>query len=471
MEVRESVNLTEKEERIFRLLLDVVRHFDLGTQLRVAGGWVRDKLLGEESADIDIAVDNMTARDFCEKVKEFKELIGEKEKINHVPSNPDKSKHLETAMIFVFDTKVDFVNLRSEKYTSSSRIPTVEVGTAEEDAYRRDLTINSLFFNINDNSIEDFTGRGIIDTPLPAKATFLDDPLRVLRAIRFATRFDFTLSEDLKDAASDEDVKSKLGCKISRERPSNSSLFFFMFIIVQVDLMMCGKRPVQAMSYIHDLGLFYVVFAFPNKSNPPVFYRCDWWDEQRQVNTIHTASRKFAELVLLFESDEAFGNLKEELEDEYLSIPTDLVKRVYAGHLLLYSLYYFWPKHVTPNISGLILDEVKDLWRVILLISILSYPEAKSFGETLSQQEDELGRTTSRYIKIKRSITNLDLDGVWKCKPLLTGKDIKDVMQVKACPLIGEWVWPLVTDLPSKNVCSSGSLRIRKLPRTIAWSG
>nr|CAB3472837.1 unnamed protein product [Digitaria exilis] len=105
MKVRESVNLTEKEERIFRLLLDVVCHFDLGTQLRVAGGWVRDKLLGEESADIDIAVDNMTGRDFCEKVKEFNELIGEKEKINHVPSNPDKSKHLETAMIFVFDTK------------------------------------------------------------------------------------------------------------------------------------------------------------------------------------------------------------------------------------------------------------------------------------------------------------------------------------------------------------------------------
>ncbi|KAJ0086673.1 hypothetical protein Patl1_07788 [Pistacia atlantica] len=67
-------------------------------------------------------------------------------------------------------------------------------GTAEEDAYRRDLTINSLFYNINTSSVEDLTGRGIEDlksgkivTPLPPKATFLDDPLRVLRAIRFGT--------------------------------------------------------------------------------------------------------------------------------------------------------------------------------------------------------------------------------------------------------------------------------------------
>jgi hypothetical protein len=57
----------------------------------------------------------------------------------------------------------------------------------------------------------------------------------------------------------------------------NTTLCFFWLFIVQVDLMMSGKRPVQAMSYIRDLGLFYVVFAFPEKSNPPSFYKCDWW--------------------------------------------------------------------------------------------------------------------------------------------------------------------------------------------------
>ncbi|TVU00629.1 hypothetical protein EJB05_53929 [Eragrostis curvula] len=272
VEVRETVELTEKEERIFRRLLDVVRHFGLGTQLRVAGGWVRDKLLGKDSADIDIALDNIMGQTFCEKVNEYSKVIGEEQKgIGVIQCNPDQSKHLETARMLIFDIWIDFVNLRSEKYAENSRIPTVEIGTAEEDAYRRDLTINSLFFNINNSSVEDLTGRGIEDlkkglivTPLPAKATFLDDPLRVLRAIRFAARFNFTLAEDLKEAASDEKVKSELGSKISRERIGH-----------EIDLMMSDKHPVKAMCYIRDLGLFYVVFTFPEKSEPPVFDKCD----------------------------------------------------------------------------------------------------------------------------------------------------------------------------------------------------
>jgi len=271
--VKETVELTEKEEQIFRRLLDVVRHFGLGTQLRVAGGWVRDKLLGKDSADIDVALDNMTGQNFCEKVNEYLELIGEEQKgIGVIQCNPDQSKHLETARMLILDIWIDFVNLRSETYAENSRIPTMEVGTAKADAYRRDLTINSLFFNINNNSVEDLTGRGIEDlkkglivTPLPAKATFLDDPLRVLRAIRFAARFNFTLAEDLKEAASDERVKSELGSKISRERIGH-----------EIDLMMSDKHPVKAMYDIRDLGLFYVVFSFPENSNPPVFDKCDW---------------------------------------------------------------------------------------------------------------------------------------------------------------------------------------------------
>ncbi|KAL6655498.1 hypothetical protein ACP70R_006324 [Stipagrostis hirtigluma subsp. patula] len=487
VEVRETIELTEKEEWIFRRLLNVVRHFGLGTQLRVAGGWVRDKLLGKDSADIDIALDNLTGQNFCEKVNEYSELIGEEQKgIGFIQCNPDQSKHLETARMLIFDIWIDFVNLRSEKYAENSRIPTVEIGTAKEDAYRRDLTINSLFFNINNNSVEDLTGRGIDDlkkglivTPLPAKETFLDDPLRVLRAIRFATRFNFTLAEDLKEAASDEKVKLELGSKISRERIGH-----------EIDLMMSDKHPVRAMCYIRDLGLFYVVFAFPEKSNPPVPDKCDWlcvsyieaaWnlaysvgfsvfsggsdpnsqDEQRRlclysalfiplrnmfymdkrskkvpvssyiirdslklkasdaemVVNIHAASEKFAELVQLFESNVDLGTLKEKLEDEFLEIPADSVERVFAG---------------------LILREIKDFWRVALSISILTYPEADNAIDALSQQ-DELHQRKEKYIKVERAIIDLDLDGVWKLKPLLDGKTIMGVLQVKGGPVIGKW--------------------------------
>ncbi|XP_039835787.1 tRNA nucleotidyltransferase cca2-like isoform X4 [Panicum virgatum] len=458
--VKETVELTEKEEQIFRRLLDVVRHFGLGTQLRVAGGWVRDKLLGKDSADIDVALDNMTGQNFCEKVNEYLELIGEEQKgIGVIQCNPDQSKHLETARMLILDIWIDFVNLRSETYAENSRIPTMEVGTAKADAYRRDLTINSLFFNINNNSVEDLTGRGIEDlkkglivTPLPAKATFLDDPLRVLRAIRFAARFNFTLAEDLKEAASDERVKSELGSKISRERIGH-----------EIDLMMSDKHPVKAMYDIRDLGLFYVVFSFPENSNPPVFDKCDWqcvshieaaWNlaysigssvfnsgsdpklqvpvssyiikhslklkgsDAETVVNIHAASEKFAELVHLLESSFDVRTFKEKLEDEYLEIPTDSVKRVCAG---------------------LILREIKDFWRLALLVSILSNPEAENAAGILNKQ-DELHWRKEKYIRVERAITDLDLDGVWKLKPVLDGKSIMGVMQVKSGgPLIGKW--------------------------------
>lgn len=91
----------------------------------------------------------------------------------------------------------------------------------QEDALRRDLTINSLFYNVNTGEIEDFSGRGLADmrdgiirTPLPPLTTLLDDPLRVLRAVRFASRLDFRMAPDLTEAASDARVHRSLAQKV-----------------------------------------------------------------------------------------------------------------------------------------------------------------------------------------------------------------------------------------------------------------
>ena len=71
------------------------------------------------------------------------------------------SKHLETAVIKVQGQFIDLVNLRSEEYGEDTNIPQIKIGTPEQDAYRRDLTLNSLFYNINKGIIEDFTGKGL----------------------------------------------------------------------------------------------------------------------------------------------------------------------------------------------------------------------------------------------------------------------------------------------------------------------
>jgi len=90
-------------------------------------------------------------------------------------------------------------------------------GTPKEDAERRDLTINSLFYNLHTESVEDFTGtgvddikNGIIKTPLDPMTTFLDDPLRVLRAVRFAARLDFKITPEVKAAMMTKSVKVSL---------------------------------------------------------------------------------------------------------------------------------------------------------------------------------------------------------------------------------------------------------------------
>nr|XP_010930817.1 putative CCA tRNA nucleotidyltransferase 2 [Elaeis guineensis] len=478
--VKERIDLTEKEEKIFRRLLDVVRHFKLETQLRVAGGWVRDKLLGKDCYDIDIALDNMLGREFCEKVNEYLHSIGEEQQgIGVIQCNPDQSKHLETARMRIYDIWIDFVNLRSETYVENSRIPTMKFGTAEEDAYRRDLTINSLFYNINTDSVEDFTGRGVQDlktgyivTPLPPKATFLDDPLRVLRAIRFGARFGFVLDEDLKKAASDEEVRAAIADKISRERIGH-----------EVDLMISGNQPLRAMDYICDLQLFYVVFTFPENPQPSIVEGCDRhcvsymdaaWnllqstgysilsDEQRRLylygalflpvrNTIyedkkskkipvasyiirnslklknsdaetvmslHVALERFFSIISLLESDKDSKIVEAKLEDEFLDIPFDSRIRVLAG---------------------LLLRQIKTFWRVALLLSALLYPKVEHVGDPLTNNF-ETERSREIFVNIERVISKSDLDNVWEMKPLLDGKAIMGVLQLKSGgPLIREW--------------------------------
>lgn len=209
--------------------------------LRFTGGWVRDKLLGVDSQDIDVAINTMTGYQFGMRLKEYLDQPEnlEKYRTNHangemreaivslhkIEANPEKSKHLETVTTKIFGLDIDLVNLRKETYTDDSRNPQMEFGTAEEDAMRRDATINALFYNLNESKVEDLTGRGfedmrhrIIRTPLEPYQTFKDDPLRVLRLIRFASRLGYRIDEETERAMQNSDISVALKLKISRER-------------------------------------------------------------------------------------------------------------------------------------------------------------------------------------------------------------------------------------------------------------
>lgn len=261
-----TIRLTAIEAQLFDLLKQAVTQANQGTVLRVAGGWVRDKLLGKESDDVDMALDNVSGAAFAESLNTFLQQQGlETRSIGVIQANPDQSKHLETARVLVLGHWIDFTNLRTETYRADSRIPEMAFGSAYDDAHRRDFTINALFYNLLTDQVEDLTGKGLDDllgpkgvirTPLPALTTFLDDPLRLLRAVRFAGRFALPLHESIVEAAKDGELKRALYEKVSRER-----------VGIEMEGMLSGKdaRPALALEMIVSLGLADVVFWLPEE--------------------------------------------------------------------------------------------------------------------------------------------------------------------------------------------------------------
>ena len=234
-----QISLTSQEQKLRTFLLDVSdwiggRGSDIKPELRFTGGWVRDKLLGNVSHDIDVGISSLTGEKFGLLMKEYLLEPAAQAKYSEpvfsgslsvIKENPDKSKHLETAKTRIYGFDIDLVNLRKEIYSASSRTPTAEFGTPEEDAFRRDATINALFYNLALDRIEDPTGQGLRDmdlrvirTPMEPFQTFRDDPLRVLRCVRFASRLGYSIDPEARESMQRQEIVSALCNKISRER-------------------------------------------------------------------------------------------------------------------------------------------------------------------------------------------------------------------------------------------------------------
>ena len=293
-----GIELTNVEKRLRQLLLDVVNYTeksssisredgcentvpkslqDTKLELRFTGGWVRDKLLGIGSQDIDVSINTMTGLQFGLKLKEYledkenlKKYVSDEDSsetteqqlcgnLHKIAANPEKSKHLETVTVRICGLDIDLVNLRKETYTEQSRNPQMEFGTPEEDALRRDATINAMFYNLSSSEVEDLTKRGmedmknhIIRTPLDPYQTFRDDPLRVLRLIRFATRFGYKIDQAAEAAMSNTEIQQALMQKITRERVGK-----------ELEKMIKGPDPCGALHLIHRLGLYNIIFSDP----------------------------------------------------------------------------------------------------------------------------------------------------------------------------------------------------------------
>lgn len=188
---------------------------DLGYPCFVVGGYVRDVLLERESKDIDVTV----VGSGIAMAQRFAALIGR-------PAKVALFRNFGTAQVFYKNHEIEFVGARRESYSRDSRKPVVEDGTLDDDLERRDFTINALAVCLNSGRLGEFVDKfdglrdledGIIRTPLEPSRTFSDDPLRMMRCIRFATQLKFAIDDETFEGLCSERERIKI---ISSERIS-----------------------------------------------------------------------------------------------------------------------------------------------------------------------------------------------------------------------------------------------------------
>lgn len=233
-----QIHLTDS---IFQSIADIATEKEL--QCFVIGGYVRDYLLKRPSKDIDIVVIGSG----IELAKMVASKLGKRVKVNVY-------KNFGTAMIKYKDYDLEFVGARKESYSRNSRKPVVENGTLEEDQNRRDFTINTLAASLNKadfgelvdpfNGLDDLTNKSI-RTPLDPDKTYSDDPLRMLRAIRFAVQLDFTIEKNSLKAIHKNRERIKI---ISGER-----------IAEELNKIMHSKKPSVGYKLLDKTGLLEIL--------------------------------------------------------------------------------------------------------------------------------------------------------------------------------------------------------------------
>jgi putative nucleotidyltransferase with HDIG domain len=225
------------ERKIFAIISQAAE--ELGFPAYVVGGYVRDRLLARPSKDLDIV---------C--VGSGIELASKVGNALRPRSRVTVYKRFGTAMLKHHDLEIEFVGARKESYRSDSRKPTVESGTLEDDQNRRDFTINALAISLNErdfgsivdpfNGLEDLEQK-LIKTPLEPGKTFSDDPLRMLRGIRFATQLGFTIDAATLKSIADNKERIKI---ISWER-----------IATELNKILETPQPSIGFRLLHETGL------------------------------------------------------------------------------------------------------------------------------------------------------------------------------------------------------------------------
>jgi putative nucleotidyltransferase with HDIG domain len=230
------------EEPIFQLIRKCSGELQLSSF--AIGGYVRDHFLQRNSKDIDI----VTLGKGIDLATKVHQALGEE-------SHLSVFRTFGTAQVKYRDLEIEFVGARKESYNQNSRKPVVENGSLEDDQNRRDFTINALAIGTSDNNfgqlldpfggMEDLNNK-ILRTPLDPDITYSDDPLRMMRAIRFASQLNFTIEEKSLQAISKNKERISI---VSKERISD-----------ELNKIIASAKPSLGFKLLFDAGLLHLIF-------------------------------------------------------------------------------------------------------------------------------------------------------------------------------------------------------------------
>jgi putative nucleotidyltransferase with HDIG domain len=410
-----------------------------GLESYIVGGYVRDQLINRKSKDIDILVvgDGITLAQQVAKVLNINNVV--------------IFKNFGTAQINHNACNIEFVGARKESYQHHSRKPKVEQGTLYDDIYRRDFTINAMAVSLNNNNyceiIDFFNGiadleKKIIRTPAPPEITFSDDPLRMLRAIRFAAQLQFEICDETYH-----------GIKINAER---INIISKERIVDELNKILLSKKPSIGFELLENTGLLsYIIPELVNLKgvdNVEGMMHKDNFEHTMQVvdqlreNTdniwllwaglLHDIGKPSTKKLVkntgwTFHGHEVVGAHITEKIFHRLKLPLHepllYVKKLVNLHLRPIALV---SEHVSDSgIRRLIFDAGNDLEDLMLLAE----------ADITSKNERKIKQYLKNFKLVRQKIVELEeKDRVRNFQPPITGEEIMIWFNIPPCKLVGD---------------------------------
>jgi len=430
------------DRKIFRLVSEVAA--ERGVRAFVIGGYVRDCFLGRPSSDIDIVVEGSGI--------DFARAVGEK-----THSYVSYFKNFGTAMLHYQGDEIEFVGARKESYRRESRKPIVENGTLQDDQERRDFTINAMAFSLQPDSfgelVDPFGGikdlaAGIIRTPLDPDTTYSDDPLRMLRAVRFATKLSspsqtFTIVpeslESMKRMAerlsilSVERITEELNKMLVTRRPSMAfELMEKTGLLERILPELCALKGVETMegkghkeNFSHTLMVLDNVAA-TDGPEPRLWLR--WAALLHDIGK--PASKRFdPALGWTFHGHDLIGSRMVPRIFERLKLPNDAmkyVKKLVWLHLRPIALV---DDGVTDSaVRRLLFDAGEDIDDLMILCR----------ADVTSKNPAKVARVQANFSLVERKLVEVDQkDKIRNFKNPITGEHVMKVYGLEPCNTIG----------------------------------